>query len=127
LNPPFQLTGNPWLDLAMASLAAIACALIVHGIGAAMLARALRSHEIGGIVLRYTREPARWVLIFAALGIVLQGAAPALPSIGNIRHGAGLAFIAAFLNAVFGLCLGCELYLVLQRIGLVGRERTATA
>lgn len=34
---------------------------------------------------------------------------------------AGLAFMAAFLNAVFGLCLGCQLWLVLQRIGLVGR------
>ncbi len=38
---------------------------------------------------------------------------------------AGAAFIAAFLNAAFGLCLGCQLYLLLQRIGVVGRERTA--
>ena len=95
MNPPFQLTGNPWLDLAMASLAAIACALIVHGIGAAILARVLRLHQIGGLILRYAREPARWVLIFAALGIVVQAAAPSLPSIGSIRHGIGLAFIAA--------------------------------
>ncbi|WP_396654378.1 DUF4395 domain-containing protein [Microbacterium sp.] len=34
---------------------------------------------------------------------------------------AGMAFIAAFLNAVFGLCLGCQLYLLLQRVGLWGR------
>ena len=34
---------------------------------------------------------------------------------------AGMAFIAAFLNAVFGLCLGCQLYLLLQRVGLSGR------
>jgi len=40
---------------------------------------------------------------------------------------AALAFVAAFLNAAFGLCLGCELYLLLQRAGLVGRERTAAA
>jgi hypothetical protein len=38
---------------------------------------------------------------------------------------AALAFVAAFLNAVFGLCLGCQLYLVLQRAGVVGRERPA--
>ena len=95
MNPPFQFAGNPWLDLAMAALAAIACALIAHGIGAAILARVLRLHEIGKLVLRYTREPARWVLIFAALGIVLQGAAPTMPSIGNLRHAIGLAFIAA--------------------------------
>jgi hypothetical protein len=27
----------------------------------------------------------------------------------------GLALVAALLNAVFGLCLGCELYLILRR------------
>ena len=26
------------------------------------------------------------------------------------------AFIAAFLNAAFGFCLGCELYLLLARV-----------
>lgn len=35
---------------------------------------------------------------------------------------AGAAFIAAFLNAVFAFCLGCQLYLLLQRTGLVGRD-----
>jgi hypothetical protein len=28
----------------------------------------------------------------------------------------GFALAAAFLNAVFGLCLGCELYLLIRRI-----------
>ena len=37
----------------------------------------------------------------------------------------GASFVAAFLNAVFGLCLGCRLYLLLQRGRLIGRERTA--
>jgi hypothetical protein len=32
---------------------------------------------------------------------------------------ASAAFIAAFLNSVFGLCLGCELYALLVRAGLV--------
>ncbi|MER7798117.1 DUF4395 domain-containing protein [Microbacterium sp. NPDC096154] len=35
------------------------------------------------------------------------------------------ALVAALLNAVFGLCLGCQLYLLLQRAGLVGRSRPA--
>jgi hypothetical protein len=39
---------------------------------------------------------------------------------------AAMAFVAAFLNAAFGVCLGCMLYLLLQRMGLVGRARTAT-
>jgi hypothetical protein len=40
---------------------------------------------------------------------------------------AAVAFVAAFLNAVFGLCLGCQLYLLLQRAGIVGRARPASA
>jgi len=36
---------------------------------------------------------------------------------------AAAAFIAAFLNAVFGLCLGCELFGLLMRLGLVGKRR----
>lgn len=39
---------------------------------------------------------------------------------------AGLAFVAAFLNAVFGYCLGCQIYLALVRGGVI-RRRAATA
>lgn len=55
----------------------------------------------------------------AGLVLHLAGVPWALPI------AAGLAFVAAFLNAAFGLCLGCRLYLVLQRTGLVGREAAA--
>lgn len=34
---------------------------------------------------------------------------------------AGFAFIAAFLNAVFDYCLGCRIYLLLVRSGVVQR------
>lgn len=50
-------------------------------------------------------------------------------TIGLLLHLAGVpwalpiagaaAFIAAFLNAAFAFCLGCQLYLVLARIGLI--------
>lgn len=33
------------------------------------------------------------------------------------------AFIAAFLNTVFGYCLGCQIYVLLARAGIVGRTR----
>jgi len=66
-----------------------------------------------------------------------QGVGLFVVTIGLVLHLAGVpwalpiaaaaAFIAAFLNAVFGLCLGCQLYLVLQRAGIVGRERPAAA
>lgn len=35
------------------------------------------------------------------------------------------AFIAAFLNSVFGYCLGCQIYVLLSRAGIVGRGSTA--
>ncbi|MFS0866841.1 DUF4395 domain-containing protein [Microbacterium sp. 179-B 1A2 NHS] len=56
-------------------------------------------------------------LVVATLGLALHvaGVPLALPI------AAALAFVAAFLNAAFGLCLGCRLWLLLQRIGLVGR------
>lgn len=62
-------------------------------------------------------------LFVVTIGIVLHlaGVPWALPI------AAGAAFVAAFLNAVFGLCLGCQLYLLLQRAGIVGRERPAGA
>jgi hypothetical protein len=40
---------------------------------------------------------------------------------------AGLAFIAAFLNSVFAYCLGCQIYLLLVRAGILGRGSAATA
>lgn len=56
-------------------------------------------------------------LFVVTVGLVLHllGVPWALPI------AAAAAFVAAFLNAVFGLCLGCQLYLVLQRVGIVGR------
>ena len=39
----------------------------------------------------------------------------------------GLAFIAAFLNSVFAYCLGCQIYLLLVRVGVLGRRRRAPA
>lgn len=62
-------------------------------------------------------------LLVTTAGIVLHlaGVPWALPI------AAAVAFVAAFLNAVFGLCLGCQMYLLLQRAGIVGRERPAAA
>ena len=40
---------------------------------------------------------------------------------------AAAAFVAAFLNSVFGYCLGCQLYLLLVRAGILGRRPAAAA
>ena len=49
-------------------------------------------------------------LIFALLGLT-TGAIVAV----------AFAFVAAFLNSVFGYCLGCQIYVLLVRAGIVGR------
>jgi hypothetical protein len=54
--------------------------------------------------------------VITAVGALLGIAVPALVPIA-----AGLAFVAAFLNAVFGLCLGCQLYLLLVRARIIRR------
>ena len=61
-------------------------------------------------------------LFVVGVGIVLHliGAPWALPI------ATAAAFIAAFLNAAFAFCLGCQLYLLLQRAGVIGRA-TATS
>ncbi|MBO9627002.1 MAG: DUF4395 domain-containing protein [Microbacterium sp.] len=65
-----------------------------------------------------------------------QGVGLFVVTVGLVLHLAGVpwalpiataaAFIAAFLNAAFGLCLGCQLYLLLQRAGVVGRAASSS-
>lgn len=58
--------------------------------------------------------------VFAALGVL--GYATGVTGLGIVAT--AFALIAALLNAAFGLCLGCEAYLLLQRF--VGTSSTAT-
>ena len=62
-------------------------------------------------------------LIISVIGII--GYATGLTALG--MAGAAVAFAAAFLNAVFGLCLGCEMYVLIRRIwpGQRGVSRAA--
>ena len=52
-------------------------------------------------------------LVFAVAGLVgyLSGAVV----LGAVAT--GFALVAALLNAVFGFCLGCEMYLLIRRFG----------
>lgn len=66
-----------------------------------------------------------------------QGVGLLVTSVGLLLHlllipwglvGAlSLAFLAAFLNAVFGLCLGCEMYSLLVRWGVIRGTSTASS
>lgn len=44
--------------------------------------------------------------------------------VGLVATGAALA--AALLNAAFGFCLGCEIYLLARRLGVPGANRSLT-
>lgn len=66
-----------------------------------------------------------------------QGVGFVITAIGLVLHLAGVpyalviaasaAFIAAFLNAVFAYCLGCQIYLALARAGILGRKGASAA
>jgi hypothetical protein len=51
-------------------------------------------------------------LVFAAVGLVGFTVGPAWLGLGAT----GAALAAAFLNSVFGYCLGCEMYLLVRRV-----------
>lgn len=64
------------------------------------------------------------------VGFVISLAGVALHLAGvpfGLVIAASAAFIAAFLNSVFGYCLGCQIYLLLVRAGILGRKGAATA
>lgn len=60
-------------------------------------------------------------LLVSVIGLALQLAG--VP--WGLPVAAAVAFVAAFLNAAFGFCLGCQMYLLLQRLGVIGRGATA--
>ncbi|MDP3209582.1 MAG: DUF4395 domain-containing protein, partial [Rhodoglobus sp.] len=63
------------------------------------------------------------------IGLVIATTGLALHLIGTpyaLGAAASAAFVAAFLNAVFAYCLGCQIYLLLARAGLVGRRNTSS-
>ena len=51
-------------------------------------------------------------LVFAAVG--LAGLLTGVTALGLVAT--GFALVAALLNAALGLCLGCELYLIVRRV-----------
>ncbi len=80
-----------------------------------LLFRLLVAPRLGPVREREPETPARFAqlvgLLFAVVGAAgyLLGA----PVLGAVA--AGLALVAALLNAATGFCLGCELYLIARR------------
>ena len=63
---------------------------------------------------------------FAQLvGLLVAGTGVVLYLLGiqsGLVFAAGAAFVAAFLNAAFAFCLGCQMYVGLQRIGIIKKH-----
>jgi Domain of unknown function (DUF4395) len=116
------LTGSLWLLAAQA---------LVFGLGVVdrspygVLFRRVLRPRLGPPAQLEDPRPPRFAqgvgLFFALVGLVAYLAGSTLA--GALATGAALA--AAFLNAAFGVCLGCELYLLLRRISAPHKEVSA--
>jgi disulfide bond formation protein DsbB len=109
------LTQNAWLLAFQAVVFAIgALAGVRRSPYSLMFAKAVRP-RIGPPTHTEDPQPPRFAqgvgLVFALAG--LAGFLLGLPTLGLVAS--GLALAAAFLNAAFGLCLGCEMYLLIRR------------
>ncbi|MDH6180679.1 membrane protein implicated in regulation of membrane protease activity [Microbacteriaceae bacterium SG_E_30_P1] len=62
-----------------------------------------------------------FIITFVGLALHLAGVPFA------IVVAASAAFVAAFLNSVFGYCLGCQIYLALARTGIIGKRGASEA
>lgn len=67
-------------------------------------------------------EPAKPVQFAQVVGLIVTGTGLLLHLLGvtnSLPIAAALAFLAAFVNAVFAYCIGCQMYLGLKRIGVI--------
>jgi hypothetical protein len=109
------VTGSGWLALSQAVVFAIGAASARYA-PYGLFFRTVVAPRLGPVKEREPAEPVRFAqgvgFVFAAVATVgyLAGA----PIVGTVA--AGFALAAAFLNAAFGFCLGCETYLLLKRL-----------
>ena len=97
------------------ALFAVGALLGVQRTPAAWLFRTLVRPRLSAPAHLEDPQPPRFAqtvgLAFALVGLV--GYALGAPLLGIVAT--GFALVAALLNAVFGFCLGCELYLLIRR------------
>ncbi|MEX5631169.1 DUF4395 domain-containing protein [Parafrankia sp. FMc2] len=114
------LTGSPWVLLAQAVVFAVGSLAGIHHAPYGLVFRYLIRPRLGPPAEREAEAPPRFAqtvgLMFTLVGAV--GFLAGVPALGYTL--AAFAFAAAFLNAVFGLCLGCHMYLVLRSITAKG-------
>jgi hypothetical protein len=109
------ITGNVWLLAAQAVVFAAGAFLGVGRSPYGLLYRWLVRPRLGPPSELEAAAPPRFAqavgLVISIVGII--GFAVGLRPLGFVA--AGLGLIAAVLNGVFGICLGCELYVIIRR------------
>jgi hypothetical protein len=109
---------------AVAAAAILGVQAVVFTIGAqrgpqqhpyGLIFRSLVAPRLGPVTEKEPVPPLKFAqlvgLAFAAVGVV--GFAVGVPLLGLIAT--GFALVAAFLNAAFGICLGCQIYPLVAR------------
>ncbi|MDR3451649.1 MAG: mechanosensitive ion channel [Rhodoferax sp.] len=95
------------LRMLLVALLAVLLALLVHGVGAALVLRLTRSMPVAFAAARQCKAPARVLLPLTALQAVWQIAPDDFPLIGAVRHGNSLLLLLALtwlgLRAVRGV------------------------
>jgi hypothetical protein len=109
------VSGSGWLLLAQAVIFAAGAAVGVQRSPYGWLFRTLVRPRIGPAPATEDAAAPRFAqavgLVFAVIGVIGYLVGPQW--LGMVAAGSALA--AAFLNAAFAYCLGCELYLLLRR------------
>ncbi len=110
------VTGSGWLLLAQTLVFAVGALAGLRFAPYGLVYRYLVRPRLGPPSRTEAEAPPRFAqgvgMTFAAIGTIgfLAGA----PVVGIVF--AAFALVAAFLNAAFDLCLGCHMYLLIQRI-----------
>ncbi|MEW2522598.1 DUF4395 domain-containing protein [Actinacidiphila alni] len=112
------ITGSGWLLLVQAVFFAVGAAAGVQNSPYGWVFRTLVRPRLGPPPATEDAAPPRFAqtvgLAFSVVGVVGYLVGPQW--LGMAATGCALA--AAFLNAVFAYCLGCEMYLLLKRVGV---------
>ncbi len=118
------VTANPWVLLAQVVVFALGAVGGVHRSPYAVVFRRFVRPRLGPPSTPEDPRPPRFAQgVGLAFGLVgSAGYLSGLTALGITAT--ALALAAAFLNAAFGYCLGCEMYLLLCRLG---GQRTVTA
>ena len=120
------ITGSAWLLGAQAVIFAIATLFGMRYAPYGLVYRWLVRPRLGPPKELEAEAPPRFAqgtgLVISVIGVI--GYAAGITPLGMAAASAGL--LAAILNGVFGLCLGCEMYLMIRRIW-PGRHALAPA